>query len=248
MNLAVTAKLYKSLKSFLVDLPGKFDELFNEAIKLFEDISSHRVETIRTRSAANQNNPEDDKENFKKHFLLIIKSLIDNLEPRSTAYIELDERFSFLIGLNKLSDLEISESCKKIASIYDKDVCEAELIEECHIAKGYFDFSQEQISHAIMYSTIIKDGILCTMPNIEIVLRIFLCLFCTNVYDERTFSKMKYIKNYLRNTMGEEKLNAFALLSIENVILKKLNFDEIIDEFILAKNRRKTISTTSSVL
>lgn len=44
--------------------------------------------------------------------------------------------------------------------------------------------------------------------------------------------------------MGEEKLNAFAFLSIEHEIFKDLNFDEIIDEFIYAKNRKVAIASS----
>ena len=46
--------------------------------------------------------------------------------------------------------------------------------------------------------------------------------------------------------MGEEKLNAFAFLSIEYEILNNLGFDQIVDDFVFAKNRAKAISVTSS--
>ena len=46
--------------------------------------------------------------------------------------------------------------------------------------------------------------------------------------------------------MDEEKLNIFALLSIEHEVLINLNVDEIIDYCIDVKNRMKIISTTSS--
>ena len=39
-----------------------------------------------------------------------------------------------------------------------------------------------------------------SFPNMDILLRIYLCMFVTNVYVERSFSKLKLIKNYLRNT------------------------------------------------
>ena len=55
---------------------------------------------------------------------------------------------------------------------------------------------------------------------------------------ERSFSKLKLIKNYLRNTMGQKRLLALAVLSIEADIASKLNYDIIIKEFSKAKSRK----------
>ena len=37
---------------------------------------------------------------------------------------------------------------------------------------------------------------------------------------ERCFSPLKRIKNFLRNTMSEERLNALAMLSMEKSLIK----------------------------
>ena len=45
---------------------------------------------------------------------------------------------------------------------------------------------------------------------------LFLTLPVTVATAERSFSKLKLIKNYLRSTMGQERLSGLAMLSIEN--------------------------------
>lgn len=55
---------------------------------------------------------------------------------------------------------------------------------------------------------------------------------------ERSFSKLKLIKNYLRNTMGQERLSALAVLSIEADIASKINYGPIIKEFSKTKSRK----------
>ncbi|CAM8882900.1 unnamed protein product [Rhodiola kirilowii] len=48
---------------------------------------------------------------------------------------------------------------------------------------------------------------------------------------ERSFSKLKILKSYLRSTMSQERLNALALISIEHEFLEKLEYDILIDDF-----------------
>ena len=45
---------------------------------------------------------------------------------------------------------------------------------------------------------------------------------------ERSFSKLKLIKNFLRSSMSHERLSGLALLSIENKRAKNLDFRKVI--------------------
>jgi len=58
---------------------------------------------------------------------------------------------------------------------------------------------------------------------------------------ERSFSKFKLIKTYLRSTMTEERLNNLALISIENDIVSKLDLNGAIQNFADLKFRKKCI-------
>ena len=48
---------------------------------------------------------------------------------------------------------------------------------------------------------------------------------------ERSFSKLKIIKTYLRSTISHERLDGLALLAIENEAAKQLNTDDSLDSF-----------------
>ena len=61
-------------------------------------------------------------------------------------------------------------------------------------------------------------------PNVCISLRIFCTLPVTIATGERSFSKLKHIKNVLRNTMGQDRLNDLAILSIEYDLARKVDF------------------------
>ena len=51
-------------------------------------------------------------------------------------------------------------------------------------------------------------------PNAWIPYRILLTIPVTVASGERSFSKLKFIKSYLRSTMSQERLNGLAMLSI----------------------------------
>ena len=75
-------------------------------------------------------------------------------------------------------------------------------------------------------------------PNIEISLRLFLTLPVTVASCERSFSKLKLVKHYLRSSMGQERLSGLSIMSIESGIAGSLHYDDVIDEFAAVKARK----------
>jgi tetrahydromethanopterin S-methyltransferase subunit A len=46
------------------------------------------------------------------------------------------------------------------------------------------------------------------------------------------FSKLKLLKTYLSSTMTQERLNALAVIAIESDTLEKIDYEDIIKDFI----------------
>ena len=92
-----------------------------------------------------------------------------------------------------------------------------------------------------MYNVVIKDNIQSAFPNIEITLRLFLTLMVTNCSGERSFSRLKRIKNEARSTMSQERLSDLSILSIESDKLRTLTFADIIDDFAAKRTRKKLL-------
>jgi hypothetical protein len=55
---------------------------------------------------------------------------------------------------------------------------------------------------------------------------------------ERSFSKLKFIKTYLRSTMAQDRLVGLAMLSIENDIASCLDYSEVVTKFAAIKARK----------
>ena len=58
---------------------------------------------------------------------------------------------------------------------------------------------------------------------------LYLILMVTNCSGERSFSKLKYIKNMLR--MTQERVTHLSLMSIEYDILRETDFHDLITDF-----------------
>lgn len=60
-------------------------------------------------------------------------------------------------------------------------------------------------------------------PNVWVAFRIFLTVLVTVATAERSFSKLKLIKSYLRSSMLQERLNGLAMIAIEIDIAEKID-------------------------
>ncbi|KAG6627367.1 hypothetical protein CIPAW_15G122600 [Carya illinoinensis] len=88
-------------------------------------------------------------------------------------------------------------------------------------------------SFRINYFLFIVDQAISSIQN-----RILLTVPITFVFAERSFSKQKLIKSYLRSTMSHERLNGLVILSIEDEILKELEYKNLISNFASQKLRK----------
>lgn len=67
--------------------------------------------------------------------------------------------------------------------------------------------------------------------NVSIAYRILLTIHVTVASAERSFSKLKLLKSYLRSSMSQKRLNGLTILCIEKNILEDIDFETIIHDF-----------------
>ena len=69
-------------------------------------------------------------------------------------------------------------------------------------------------------------------------MRILLTIPVTVASGERSFSKLKLIKTYLRSKMTQDRLSSLGTLSIENDIAENLDFSALMKNFADKKARK----------
>ncbi|XP_022782315.1 52 kDa repressor of the inhibitor of the protein kinase-like [Stylophora pistillata] len=72
--------------------------------------------------------------------------------------------------------------------------------------------------------------------NIYTILQLLATLPMSSASSERSFSTLKYLKTYLRNTMGQERLNGLALMYVHRD--KNMDIEQLIDLFAQMHPRR----------
>jgi hypothetical protein len=87
---------------------------------------------------------------------------------------------------------------------------------------------------------IMKNYVLATtFPDLCTAFSLLLTLPVTVAASERSFSKLKLIKDYLRSSMGQMRLSGLAIISIERDRAIKLHTSVVIRNFAESKARRK---------
>jgi len=147
------------------------------------------------------------------------------------------------LSIYSLKNIIVENLIKQAAHLafkYEDDINPAEFSSELGISKFqiYTLFADSESVNSLDLLKALHQFLLAETSNIDIALRIFLTLPVIVASCERSFSKLKLIKTYLRSSMGQHRLTNLGILSIENSISKQLNYEDIIDEFALHKARK----------
>ena len=125
-------------------------------------------------------------------------------------------KFAKTFSLDGSSDVDVNDMISELA------VMQSTLPDKPMSAMEIFEF----VTEADCY------------PNISIAYRILFTMPVTVASAERTFSKLKLLKNYLRSVMSQERLNGLATLCIEKKLLDEIDIEAIINDFAAANVRR----------
>jgi len=126
--------------------------------------------------------------------------------------------------------LNLAKSLKHDNSL---DIDEFDLISELNIIREIIGLENNKQIHILNY---IKR--LNSFPNVYITYRIMLIILVSVISAERSFSKLKIIKDYLRSTMSQERLDELVLLSIEKEMLNEINYNNLIKKFASKKTQK----------
>lgn len=142
--------------------------------------------------------------------------------------------------LKDSNDEQILEHCKVLVENYPDDLSYSLGPQTVRFKTCFLSHIEEMKSVRDLADTIIvRAQISSSFPDLVNACLIFLTIPVTTASAERSFSKLKIIKNYLRTTMSQERLSSLSTISIERARARNIDLDDAITQFASAKSRKK---------
>ena len=164
---------------------------------------------------------DDPKQNYKVNFYFAILDVaIQSIDERFHQLNHYSSLFGFLYDIHEVSDKpteDVLSDCKSLEKLLEhedkKDIDAEELCSELQaIARRLPTAMHPQA----VLEFLLKFKLLESFPNVAVALRVLLTLPVSVASGERSFSKLKLIKTYLRSTTLQERLVGLATISIEH--------------------------------
>ncbi|XP_040197560.1 zinc finger MYM-type protein 1-like [Rana temporaria] len=181
----------------------------------------------------------------KRAMLECIDRFHSELQIRLRAIMEVAAMFEAVQAKSLILETEekLKVSIPKLTTFYD-EISESELLSEIprlrrHLKAAKINLEEVKDWSALQVLTFIAEWDFTeSLPTLSLCLKIFLTICVSVASCERSFSKLKLIKNYLRSTMGQARLSDLAMLSVESELAKCIDFDEVVHNFAAVKARK----------
>uniref|UniRef100_A0A8C8DNF5 Zinc finger MYM-type protein 1-like n=1 Tax=Oryzias sinensis TaxID=183150 RepID=A0A8C8DNF5_9TELE len=172
-------------------------------------------------------------------FNAVVDCTVSAIQERFKTLQSVGDTFCVLSNFQTLSDEVLKSQCQALGATLQyngqSDLDGDELIKEL---KHLPNLPKQTMTQHDLLSFLHDSELTELYPNLWTALRISLTLPVTVAEAERSFSKLKLIKTFLRSSMAQDRLSGLAVISINHTIAEKLNYDVLIDDFARIKARR----------
>ena len=179
----------------------------------------------------------------KKHYLQLYNSAFDcTVNMIKDRFDQSDQWKGELceeILVKSLNHEDCDTELKQFTDIYQKD------FPSCDIVKTHLNLMSKFIGHCENFKDVHTELLKLSSNQLELfpkavkLVKLLCVLPATTATCERVFSSMRFLKNYLRNKMGQRLLNTSIIAYLNKAELYEIDLDVIVNDFITSNPRRK---------
>lgn len=173
-------------------------------------------------------------------FNVVVDTAIQSLEDRFTSLRDVRDKFGVLLSFSDMDDKALREHCELLGNTLTEGGGGTDLDwrEPATEIQSLPNLPKTSMTTFELLTFIHQNELTGFYPNLWVALRIACTLPVTVASAERSFSKLKLIKTYLRSSMSEERLSGLAVISINHQIGSQISYDDVINDFASQKARR----------
>lgn len=183
---------------------------------------------------------------YRREYYQAIDTVIGELESRFIQESFLLVRKIETILLDSANGKAVSLP-QEICSLYQKDIdfpklkLHLQMLPDAIKAKPFDGIHIREVTKIQTICDVLNDqpSVKSLLTEIHKLLLIYLTIPVTTATAERSFSALKRVKTYLRNSMTQQRLNHAMLMHIHHQKTDELNLSKIAQEFIERNERRR---------
>ncbi|XP_065209889.1 zinc finger MYM-type protein 1-like [Planococcus citri] len=207
-NMQYCLQKLEAFKSDLATLRNQFHIVWSE------------YAALNLTSRSRRNNDLDEETSFQRLYFSIIDALSVHMSDRFSDYPKL--RFMGLFETEKFDSFVENfpeEELQCLRETFGKFFDFVSLKNELSVVYASEDMKLKIFQ---LFKYIKNEDLTTVFPETFKLLTLILTIPVTSAAAERSFSALKRIKTYLRNTQGEERLSCLALINIESEFIAAL--------------------------
>ena len=185
---------------------------------------------------------------YKKQVFEFLDTMIRVLSSKIKS---LEDAFRPLIGVLDPNAMPSIDNVKKLSAVFPDDTPDAEaLAAEIEIFMSHCNKKKAERKNLLEQYTIRDAAVLAIecfrkhnlFPNVAKMYRLSLTSPPSVCKSERSFSRLKLLKTYLRSTMSQERLDNLMLLYCERDIVDNIDISKVVNQWASVRCRRIRIA------
>ena len=232
----------------------KFDSFWDKVTSAAEKLEVDKPEQKRQRKvparfeigSGEDTPPESPKDHYKRIYLEAVDHIVNCIRSRFE-----QEGYKTYSKLQKLlltacnNQIVDEDTLTFVCNFYGDDLRKNDLRAQLEIItttlKGTTSQPEWTLPKVVTYMQGLGRGAREHLASICTLLKLILVMPATNAVSERSFSAMKRVKNYLRSTMTQQRLNHLMIMHVHKEQVDKLNMADIGNDFVNANEHRRSV-------